>query len=107
MSEKTVKIVTFVPESHADAVRQAIGDAGAGRIGNYSYCTWSAKGCGQFRPETGAHPATGTVGQLEMVAEERIETVCEERLVPQVAAAIRTAHPYEEVPIDVYPVYFA
>jgi hypothetical protein len=107
MAEKTVKIVTFVPEAHADAVRQAMGDAGAGRIGDYTYCTWSAKGRGRFRPEPGANPSTGTVGQLEAVEEERIETVCEERLVPQVAAAIRAAHPYEEVPIDVYPVYLA
>ncbi len=98
-----VKIVVFVPTSHADAVRQAMGDAGAGRIGRYSYCSYSVGGVGRYQPLTGAHPAIGEVGRFEAVAEERIECVCERDSARAVLAAIRQAHPYEEVAVDIYP----
>ncbi|MEX1051968.1 MAG: YqfO family protein [Patescibacteria group bacterium] len=96
------KIVVFVPESHADAVRKAAGDAGAGKIGNYSYCSFSSKGVGRFLPERGANPTIGTVGSLEAVQEERIEMVCNKSKINEVVAAIKTAHPYEEVALDIY-----
>jgi hypothetical protein len=101
---KQYKIVVYVPESHADAVRTALGDAGAGRIGNYSHCTFSVKGTGRFKPEEGADPAIGKVGKLEAVSEERIETVCREDCLTAVLKAIRAAHPYEEPAVDVYPI---
>ena len=103
--EKSVKIVVFVPTSHADVVRQAMGEAGAGRIGNYTHCTYSTTGFGRFLPQEGANPAVGAIGQLEVVDEERIETVCDMELVEKVAEAIRAVHPYEEVPIDVYQIH--
>ena len=102
MSE-LVKIVVHVPETHADAVRQAIGVAGGGRIGNYTFCSFSVKGIGRFKPEEGAHPAIGAVGKYEEVPEERIEITSEQERVSVVLAAIRDAHPYEEPTIDVYP----
>ena len=97
-----VKIVVTVPETDADAVREAIGKVGAGRIGNYEFCSFSSKGDGRFRPLDGAHPAIGSIGELEHVAEERIEVSCSREIVPNVVAAIRLAHPYEEPVIDVY-----
>src|SRR5262245_9812377 len=100
---KTYKIVVFVPEADGEAVRIAMGEAGAGRIGNYDYCSFTSKGAGRFRPLAGARPTIGEVGQLEDVAEERIETVCSEARLKQVLAAIRRVHPYEEPAIDVYP----
>ena len=101
---KHYKIVVYVPESHADAVRAAVGDAGAGRIGNYSHCTFSVKGIGRFRPDEGANPAIGAIGKLEAVTEERIETVCREDCLTAAIQAIRRAHPYEEPALDVYPI---
>lgn len=101
---KQYKIVIYVPESHADAVRAALGNAGAGRIGNYSHCTFSVKGIGRFKPEQGAAPAIGAVGKLEAVPEERIETVCREDRLAAAIQAIRRAHPYEEPALDVYPI---
>jgi hypothetical protein len=98
-----VKIVTFVPETHADIVREAIGNAGGGHIGNYTHCTFSVKGVGRFKPGEGAHPTTGAIGRLESVQEEKIEFVCERVLAKKVMEAIRRVHPYEEVPFDVYP----
>ncbi|HEX3033538.1 MAG TPA: YqfO family protein [Thermodesulfobacteriota bacterium] len=100
---KNVKIVVFVPESHTDAVREAIGKAGAGKIGNYTYCSFSSKGTGRFKPENGAYPAIGEVGKLESVQEERIEFICDRTLVEDVIAAIKKVHPYEEVALDIYP----
>lgn len=101
--EKRYKIVVYVPESHADALREAMGNAGAGVIGNYSHCTFSLKGTGRFKPLPGAHPAIGEVGTLEEVDEERIETVCAGEKLDAVLAAIKAAHPYEEPATDVYP----
>ncbi len=98
-----VKIVVFVPESHADLVREAMGKSGAGIIGNYSYCTFTSKGIGQFKPEIGADPHTGKVGKLEFVVEEKIETVCKRDRLEDVFKAIKSVHPYEEIALDIWP----
>ena len=98
-----VKIVVFVPLSHADVVRDAMGKAGAGKIGNYTHCSFSAQGIGRFKPEEGAHPNIGEVGKFESVQEERIEVVCDRNLLKNVIAVIKAVHPYEEVALDVYP----
>lgn len=100
---KILKIVVFAPESHADIIREVMGKAGAGKIGNYSYCSFSSKGIGRFKPEEGAHPNVGEVGKIELVVEERIETVCEREKLEDVVKAIKKVHPYEEVALDVWP----
>jgi hypothetical protein len=97
------KVVVFVPSACADAVRAALAAAGAGRIGNYAGCSFSVRGVGRFRPESGATPFVGSVGTLEEVEEERIEAICPVALLPSAIAAIRAAHPYEEPAIEVYP----
>lgn|SRR3989344_5243526 len=98
-----VKIVVTVPEASANKLREAIGNAGGGRIGNYTHCSFSVKGTGRFKPENGAHPAIGEVGKLEEVIEERIEVTCEKDKLNNVIKAIRATHPYEEPAIDIYP----
>lgn len=99
-----LKIVISVPVTHADKVREAIGKAGGGKLGNYSFCSFSSRGVGRFLPGAGAHPAIGAIGKLESVEEERIEFVCEMGIKDKVVAAIKRAHPYEEPAIDVWPV---
>lgn len=94
----------YVPEEHAEKLREVIGNAGAGKIGNYSHCTFSVKGTGRFKPENGASPAIGEVGKLAEVAEERIETVCSAENLQAVLKAIKEAHPYEEPATDVYTI---
>lgn len=98
-----VKIVVFVPDDYADAVRRAIGESGAGSIGKYRMCTFSTSGVGRFLPVEGATPSVGRVGEPQAVDEERIETFCERERLQEVLAAIRKAHPYETPIIDVYP----
>lgn len=100
---KIVKIVVFAPESHADIIRKTIGEAGAGKIGNYNFCSFSTSGTGRFSPLEGAHPKIGEIGKLEAVREERIEVVCERDKLDDVITAIKKVHPYEEVALDVYP----
>lgn len=103
-SEKRYKIVLYVPESNADKVREAIGNAGAGVIGNYTHCTFTIKGTGRFKPGEGSHPTIGEVGKLEEVSEDRIETVCTGDNLKAVLKAIKEVHPYEEPATDVYPI---
>jgi hypothetical protein len=102
--EKRYKLVVYVPEDHADALREAMGKAGAGKIGNYSHCTFTLKGTGRFKPEEGANPTTGEVGKFEEVVEDRIETVCTGDVLQDVLKAINDVHPYEEPATDVYPI---
>ena len=97
------KIVVTVPEAFADKLRQAIGDADAGKLGNYTHCSFSVKGVGRFKPGAGANPAIGEIGKLEEVIEERIEITCDENQLDRVIEIIRKVHPYEEPAIDVYP----
>ncbi|HUR12912.1 MAG TPA: Nif3-like dinuclear metal center hexameric protein [Mycobacteriales bacterium] len=102
--EPVDKLIVFVPVPHAEKVRQAIAEAGAGRLGAYDSCSWSTQGEGAFRPLPGAEPAIGEVGALEHVAETRVETVVPRGLREQVLAAMRAAHPYETPAYDVVPV---
>lgn len=99
---KNKKIVVYVPISHADRVREAIGITGAGQLGKYSFCSFSIRGTGRFKPEAGANPHIGKVGKLESVEEDRIEVICKAELVDSVVEAIKDVHPYEEVALDVY-----
>lgn len=103
MPEQTLTLVVFVPTTHADAVRQAMAEAGAGKIGNYSHCSFSSMGTGRFMPEPGSNPAVGKVGELSVVPEERIEIHCLTSQVKDITAAIKKINFYEEIVIDVYP----
>jgi dinuclear metal center YbgI/SA1388 family protein len=96
------KWVVFVPASDAEAVREAMFGAGAGHIGDYSQCSWSVAGTGQFLPHEGASPMIGSVGSVERVSEDRVEMIAPLRLRSHVLAALRGAHPYEEPAFDVY-----
>jgi dinuclear metal center YbgI/SA1388 family protein len=96
------KWVVYVPAENADAVREAMFAAGAGHIGDYSHCSWSVTGTGQFLPQEGASPAIGEVGSIERVAEDRVEMVAPARLRGHVLAAVRGAHPYEEPAFDIF-----
>ena len=90
---EAVKFVVYVPEAHADIVRETLGKLGAGTIGDYTYCSFSTKGIGRFLPMDTAHPAIGEVGKPEAVAEERIETVCFKDDLQRIIDAINAVHP--------------
>ncbi len=102
MSQRA-KLVWFVPEDALDATRDAVFDAGAGRIGDYERCSWYAAGTGTFFGGEATDPAIGEPGREEHVAELRVEAVVPAERLDDVIAALRYAHPYEEPAYDVYP----
>src|ERR1035437_5223429 len=102
MKKQTVKLITYVPESHAGIVREAIGKAGGGILGNYDNCTFSSKGFGRLRGLKGSNLTIGKVGILESVNEERIEVTVEKKKLKDIIKVIKSVHPYEEIPIDIY-----
>ncbi len=103
LEDRLQKIVVFVPTAHLDAVRQAMFDAGAGNVGNYSSCSYSHQGEGTFKAEAGAYPFVGKVDELHVESEIRLEVVCPSYFSEKVVRAMVTAHPYEEVAYDIIP----
>jgi len=96
------KLVLFVPREALDAVRAALFEAGAGRIGDYEHCSWYTEGTGTFLGGEGTSPSVGQAGREERVNELRLETVFPAERQDEVIAALRRAHPYEEPSFDIY-----
>ncbi|MFB6800931.1 Nif3-like dinuclear metal center hexameric protein [Peribacillus butanolivorans] len=96
------KLVVYVPKADEQKIREALGKAGAGAVGNYSYCSFSGEGTGRFLPGEGSEPVIGSLGKLEAVAEVRVETIFPENIEKKVLSAMIKAHPYEEVAYDIY-----
>ena len=96
------KICVFVPEDAAEQVKQAMFEAGAGKIGDYDSCCWQTPGQGQFRPLEGSSPFIGEQDRIETVAELRIEMVCADEYIGDAVAALKNSHPYEEPAYDVW-----
>ncbi|MDO3409184.1 Nif3-like dinuclear metal center hexameric protein [Saccharibacillus sp. CPCC 101409] len=101
-TEKLYKLVVFVPRTHREQVLSAVLGAGAGHIGEYSHCSFTAEGTGTFLPGQGTNPHLGQPGKLERAEEDRIETIVPERLRSKVVQAMLKAHPYEEAAYDLY-----
>lgn len=95
-------LVFYVSESHLERVKEALFAAGAGAIGNYQKCCWQVLGQGQFKPMVGSQPFIGEQGQLEEVAEWRVEMVVAAAYIKPVMTALKAAHPYEEPAYAVY-----
>jgi dinuclear metal center YbgI/SA1388 family protein len=101
--QKHKKIAVFVPSSHLEKVSQAMFSAGAGIIGDYSSCSYRIDGTGTFKGSESSKPFFGKAGQLETVKETRLEMLVPANKVQDVLKAMRSAHPYEEVAFDIYP----
>ncbi len=104
MTSENVKLVVFVPLSHADVVRLALGEAGAGRIGNYDFCSFSSSGVGRFCGNKKSNPTVGESGRYESVEEERVEVIVPRVILELVIKKMKSVHPYEEVAFDVYAI---
>ncbi len=97
------KLTVFVPVGYEDQVRTALADDRVGVIGRYSHCSFAARGQGTFRPLEGAHPFRGEMAALSRAQESRLEVLVPESCVSPTLARLQTAHPYEEVAYDLYP----
>ncbi len=100
-----LKLVTFIPQDETQKVVASLHEAGAGNIGNYEYCSFQIPGQGLFRPTEKAKPHLGTKGQLEKVEENRVEVILPATAEAAVVAALKRAHPYEEVAYYLTPLY--
>jgi dinuclear metal center YbgI/SA1388 family protein len=96
------KLTVFVPQTHSSELLEALAQAGAGNIGNYSHCSFVVQGQGSFKPNERANPFLGKAGEIERVDESRIEVIFPSHIEPQVLKALKEAHPYEEVAYFVY-----
>jgi hypothetical protein len=103
METDRVLVIVGVPPSHVHEVLEAMGEAGAGEIGNYTHCAFYSPGKGRFKPNEAANPALGEKSRINEVDEYRIETFCRRERLKAVTAAIRRAHPYEEPVIYLLP----
>src|SRR5699024_5264239 len=104
MHESLYKLIVFVPQSHAEKVRDALSEGGAGHIGNYSHCTFQAEGQDTSQPLDATDTVIGTKGNVEFVDEINIEAVVPEQNRTATSHAMIKAHPYEEEAYDIYPV---
>ena len=100
---KRVKIFVTIPLDSVGKVREAVCNAGAGIIGEYTFCTSSTKSIGTFIPSENANPHIGARNKLEFVEEEKLEFVCDVEKVKEVIEKLRKSHPYEEPAIDIIP----
>ena len=95
------KLIAHSPLSHSEIIRNALGEIGAGRIGNYDLCSFSYRGIGRFRGNENFNPAIGEKGKLEEVEEEVIEIVMEEDILKKAIEKLKEVHPYEEPAYEV------
>ncbi len=102
-SASECKLVVFVPKEHVEAVADAMFEAGAGHIGDYSHCSYRLAGRGTFLGGASTKPAIGKRGRLEQIDEIRLETVVPTKRLPQVVSAMTGANPYDEPAFDIYP----
>ncbi len=98
-----VKIIVTSPIENAEEIRKALGDAGAGVIGNYSHCSISERIVGTFKGNDATNPYIGEKNKLEVVQEEKIEVQCDIKIIKEVLKKLREVHPYEEPAIDIVP----
>ena len=99
---RLIKLVTYIPESHLEKVRNALFEAGAGVIGNYDQCGFTTVGTGSFRGNENTKPFTGEKGKIHFEKEIRFETILYSHLKDKVIKFLLEAHPYEEVAYDLY-----
>jgi structural toxin protein (hemagglutinin/hemolysin) RtxA len=90
------KISVYIPSDYLEAVKLAMFDQGAGRLGNYDHCAWQVLGRGQFRPLAQSNPFKGQKGNLETLDEYLVEMICDKKCIKPVIAALKKSHPYEE-----------
>jgi len=105
MNTEYLKVYVFIPKSDAGKVRLAIGEAGMGKIGNYDHCSFVSEGRGYFRPLEGANPTIGSVGKPEEVEEVKLEFICQKNDLDKVFEVLKKVHPYEEIAMDVVPLF--
>lgn len=95
------KLIVHVPVTSSDKVREALGNVGAGKIGNYDFCSFTYRGVGRFRGNKNSNPAIGESGKIEEVEEDVLEVIVGENILLKVIEELKKVHPYEEPAYEV------
>ncbi len=103
MESDLYHLIVYVPTKDAGAIRSALAESGAGKIGHYDSCSFSTPGTGRFRPNEDSQPAVGSANHLEEVEEEKVEVLVPKEALKDVLKAVTKAHPYEEPAIHILP----
>ena len=93
-----------MPLGHSDRLREVIGQAGGGKIGDYSHCSFSVRGTGRCKPLESSNPVYGDKNTLCSEEEEKIESFCLNEDLGTIVAAIKKAHPYEEPAVSAWDI---
>ena len=104
MSPQLFQLTVYTPASHSENVKEALFEAGAGKIGNYDRCCFETAGTGQFRPLPGSDPFCGETGEVCKTPEIKLEMICKKDVLPAVIKALLKAHPYETPAYHYFPV---
>lgn len=104
MSSQLFQLAVYTPASHAESLKHALFEAGAGRLGNYDCCCFETAGTGQFRPLPGSDPFCGERGEVCKTPEIKLEMICTGEVLPAVIAALLQTHPYETPAYHYFPV---
>lgn len=104
MQKPFYQLAVYVPDSHAELVKTALLEAGAGRLGHYDYCCWETSGTGQFCPLSGSDPYSGEPGEVCHTPEIKLEMLCAGEVLADVIAALLENHPYETPAYHYFPV---
>ena len=102
---KKYKIETYLPKEALERIKNALYDLGFGKIGNYDCCMNWYEVNSSWRPIKGENPYQGKVGEIEVAMEYKIEFVCVEKDLKKAIQTIKANHPYEEVCINIIPLY--
>lgn len=98
------KLSFYVPESHLEAVKNALFAKGVGQYKAYDQCCWQVLGVGQYRPLANSQPYCGKVDQLEIMAEYKVEMICDDAAIKAVVQTLLSVHPYEEPAYEVFKI---
>jgi len=96
------KLAFFIPKENKEYVKDALFNIGVGRYNNYDKCSFETLGTGQYRPLDGAKPFIGTVDDIEILQEYKVEIICQDSLIKEAIKTLKKHHPYEEVAYEVF-----
>ncbi|WP_457745553.1 NGG1p interacting factor NIF3 [Sulfurimonas sp.] len=95
------KLIYYVPKEYKETTKEALFKLGAGKFSNYDKCSFETLGFGQFRALNGATPYIGSINELEILQEYKVEMICQEALIKEAVQVLKDTHPYEEVAYEV------
>lgn len=102
--EKIYKVETYLPKEALENIKSGLYSLGFGKVGKYDCCLTWYEVQSSWRPMSGANPYLGSIGEIELAPEYKLEFRCSEKDLKDAIATIKKNHPYEEVCINIIPI---